>query len=44
MESQPQNPEFSNNPEKFHPCNYDKCSKISNTFDFSVGYQKYLSE
>ena len=22
MESQPQNPEFRTNPEKFHPCNY----------------------
>ena len=22
MESQPQNPEFRNNPEKFHPCTY----------------------
>ena len=21
MESQPQNPEFNNNPESFHPCN-----------------------
>ena len=38
MESQPQNPEFSNNPESFHPCimgqlmrfgyrsNFDNCS------------------
>ena len=24
MESQPQNPEFRNNPENFHPCKYDK--------------------
>ena len=23
MESQPQNPEFRNNPENFHPCNLD---------------------
>ena len=22
MESQPRNPEFRNNPENFHPCNY----------------------
>ena len=22
MESQPQNPEFKNNPENFHPCNF----------------------
>ena len=22
MESQPQNPEFMNNPENFHPCDY----------------------
>ena len=22
MESQPQNPEFRNNPENFHPCSY----------------------
>ena len=22
MESQPQNPEFRNNPENFHPCNF----------------------
>ena len=22
MESQPQNPEFRNNPESFHPCNH----------------------
>ena len=22
MESQPQNPQFRNNPENFHPCNY----------------------
>ena len=29
MESQPQNPELRNNPEKFHPCNSHKCnSKI----------------
>ena len=24
MESQPQNPEFRNNPENFHPCKYIK--------------------
>ena len=24
MESQPQNPEFRNNPENFHPCNDDE--------------------
>ena len=24
MESQPQNPEFRNNPENFHPCNGDE--------------------
>ena len=23
MESQPQNPEFRNNPENFHPCNLE---------------------
>ena len=23
MERQPQNPEFRNNPENFHPCNHD---------------------
>ena len=23
MESQPQNPEFRNNPESFHPCRWD---------------------
>ena len=26
MESQPQNPEFRNNPENFHPCNSIKFS------------------
>ena len=40
MESQPQNPEFRNNPETFRPCTglksdyamrYGNCSKISNT-------------
>ena len=25
MESQPQNPEFRNNPESFHPCYYVCC-------------------
>ena len=25
MESQPQNPEFGNNPENFHLCNYSSC-------------------
>ena len=24
MENQPQNPEFRNNPENFHPCTQDK--------------------
>ena len=24
MESRPQNPEFRNNPENFHPCNLEK--------------------
>ena len=26
MESQPQNPEFRNNPENFHPCMCEVCS------------------
>ena len=26
MESQPQNPEFRNNPENFHPCTVDRFS------------------
>ena len=29
MESQPQNPEFSNNPENFHPCLISKHAPIS---------------
>ena len=35
MESQPQNPEFRNNPENFHPCNSHKCNskiELSHTF------------
>ena len=34
MESQPQNPEFRNNPENFHPCNIHlKFPDFSLTFD-----------
>ena len=29
MESQPQNPEFRNNPENFHPCNKERVKLIS---------------
>ena len=29
MESQPQNPEFRNNPENFHPCVHSHYSKLS---------------
>ena len=37
MESQPQNPEFRNNPENFHPCTYyfclfPECDQFSTTF------------
>ena len=28
MESQPQNPEFRNNPENFHPCDPNKTSNL----------------
>ena len=27
MENQPQNPEFRNNPENFHPCDMDKTGR-----------------
>ena len=30
MESQPQNPEFKNNPESFHPCKSELCYKGTN--------------
>ena len=42
MESQPQNPEFRNNPENFHPWAYSKLSKISNTFLFRFFKNKML--
>ena len=32
MESQPQNPEFRNNPEKFHPWQYFENLKLEQTF------------
>ena len=28
MESQPQNPEFRNNPENCHPCEHDPCLSL----------------
>ena len=31
MESQPQNPEFRNNPENFHPCESTKWVKVPTT-------------
>ena len=31
MESQPQNPEFRNNPEKFHPCISGKFGRINSS-------------
>ena len=55
MESQFQNTEFTNNPENFHKCSYNKCSKVLNTFLFlfsskilvysdRIELTKYLSE
>ena len=39
MESQPQNPEFRNNPENFHPCSSHKYnSKIELSHTFLVVY------
>ena len=32
MESQPQNPEFRNNPERFHPCNYKALNQQGRLF------------
>ena len=34
MESQPQNPEFRNNPENFHPCDFVMFSNKSNSFSY----------
>ena len=36
MESQPQNPEFRNNPENFHPCIQKKSNLDSLTICFSL--------
>ena len=35
MESQPQNPEYRNNPENFHPCNFVE-GNVRNT-----GYRRF---
>ena len=39
MESQPQNPEFRNNPENFHPCIYEIFSYYS-SISYAVSAQR----
>ena len=34
MESQPQNPEFRNNPKNFHPCEYTKVKSRKHLYHF----------
>ena len=41
MESQPQNPEFRNNPENFHPWCW-KCHKIFFFYYFSLDFYEKL--
>ena len=41
MESQPQNPEFRNNPENFHPC-VQRVKAVKPTFYNSIGCNLYF--
>ena len=34
MESQPQNPEFRNNPENFNPCSYNGANSLVSEVNF----------
>ena len=45
MESHPQNPEFRNNPENFHPCNWwnNPFHSIQYCFDASLIFQGVLA-
>ena len=36
MESQPQNPEFRNNPENFHPCHYYNYTNMAHAFNIDI--------
>ena len=44
MESQPQNPEFRNNPENFHPCINEIFSYYSTASYFVSTQKNHLSE
>ena len=41
MENQPQNPEFRNNPENFHPCDLNICFGCSKELSHCEGSFEY---
>ena len=41
MESQPQNPDFRNNPENFHPCIFDIGPDNGNIFSVNLKQNSY---
>ena len=38
MESQPQNPEFRNNPENFRPCIHCMCNELKSSYTINFQY------